>query len=110
LYEIALSVSIIILTASGQIYLKLAAINQNKFKKIVLLTFGYSIFLITIFISYLLMKVIPMKFFTIIMSLNYIAVMFASHKILNEKMTYNKLLGTLLVSLGVFVFMLDKII
>jgi len=95
------------MTASGQTFLKLGAnksIESRFFNKYVFI--GYLLFFLTIIVSYYLMKLIPMKNFTVIMSLNYIAVMIFSRMFLGEVIKKNRLIGTALVAFGIFVFLL----
>lgn len=104
--EILFAAMIILLTTIGQILLKKAALyNQQKAKSLQLIGLGYFLFIITVIFSYLLMKLIEMKYFTVIMSINYIAVMFAASIFLNEKLQQEKVIGTMLVALGIFIFM-----
>lgn len=102
-----IGILIILLTTVGQILLKVGADksqNQRLINGYVLL--GYVLFLITVLLSYFLMKVIPMKYFTVIMSLNYITVMIAAKIFLNEEIKTDRLIGTVMVAFGVLVFML----
>ena len=73
---IFISLMLIVLTANGQIFLKLGA-NKNRVASFIngYIIFGYILFFLTIILSYYLMKIVPLKYFTVIMSLNYIAVM-----------------------------------
>jgi len=97
---------IVFLTTLGQILLKKAALtHENRKKSLLFLVLGYSIFVITIGLSYLLMKMIPMKYFTVIMSLNYITVMLGAKLFLNERLNRQKIIGTSLVAIGILIFM-----
>lgn len=102
-----ISVLIIILTAAGQVFLKLGAdksINSGFVNYYVVA--GYFLFFVIIILSYYLMQLIPMKNFTVIMSLNYIAVMIAAKLFLNEEVNKETIIGTILVASGVIVFLL----
>lgn len=106
--EIIFALIIVLLTTSGQILLKKGALFQSACtKSLLFIGLGYFLFVLTIVSSYLLMKLIPMKYFTIIMSLNYIAVMFGASLFLNEKLERKKIIGTILVSIGILIFMLE---
>lgn len=97
---------IVFLTTAGQVFLKKAALShKNRKKSLLFLALGYSIFVVTIGLSYLLMKMIPMKYFTVIMSLNYITVMLGAKLFLNEKLNRQKIIGTSLVAVGILIFM-----
>lgn len=95
------------MTTSGQIFLKVGADKSkgslaiNKY-----ILSGYMLLILTIILSYFLMKIMPMKYFTVIMSLNYIAVLFAAKVFLNEKINRDRVTGTILIATGVFVFLL----
>lgn len=100
------AIIIIVLTTAGQILLKKGAIyNYDKIKSLQFIGLGYFLFVLTIVFSYLLMKLVAMKYFTVIMSINYIAVMFAASIFLNEKLKREKVIGTFLIALGIFIFM-----
>lgn len=104
--EFILACIIILLTTIGQILLKKGAIyHKERRKSLLFIGLGYFLFILTIGFSYLLMKIIPMKYFTIIMSLNYITVMFGANIFLNEKLEREKIVGTLFVAIGIFIFM-----
>ena len=104
---ISLALLIILLTTAGQIFLKLGA---DKAKESFFINgyvlFGYLLFLLTIMCSYYLMKIVPMKYFTVIMSLNYITVMVAAKVFLSEKINKDRFIGTMLVTCGVIVFLM----
>lgn len=106
--ELIFAVFIVLLTTAGQILLKKGAIHHDdRAKRLKLITIGYLLFVMTIGFSYLLMSLIPLKYFTIIMSLNYIAVMFGASMFLNEKLERKKIIGTVLVAIGISIFMLE---
>lgn len=106
--EMLLAFLIVGFTTAGQILLKKGAtINSNTMFNIYIVV-GYVLFLITIIVSYYLMKQIPMKYFTVIMSMNYLSVMFAAHFFLKEQLDRYKLFGTLFVAIGIVIFMGDK--
>ena len=104
---IFITLLIILLTTSGQIFLKLGA-DKSKGTNFInnYVIYGYLFFLLTIILSYYLMQIVPMKYFTVVMSLNYIAVMIVAKIFLNEKINKDRLTGTILVALGVFIFLI----
>ena len=104
---ISISILIILLTTAGQVFLKLGADKAEDARLInSFVLFGYILFLITVLLSYFLMKIIAMKYFTVIMSLNYITVVIAAKIFLGEKINKDRLIGTILIASGVFVFLL----
>lgn len=104
--EILFTFLIILLTTIGQILLKKGAMcSHQRIKSLQFIGLGYFLFVLTIVFSYLLMKLVPMKYFTVVMSLNYITVMFAASIFLNEKMGREKIIGTILVTVGIFIFL-----
>lgn len=106
--EILFTCLIVLLTTSGQILLKKGAIYRNeKIKSFQFIGLGYFLFILTIIFTYLLMKLVPMKYFTVIMSLSYIAVMFSANIFLNEKLERKKVIGTVLIVIGIMVFMYE---
>jgi len=107
--ELLFAFFIVFLTTAGQILLKKGAIYRTDRKKSLLfIGFGYLLFVMTILFSYMLMKIIEMKYFTVIMSLNYITVMFGASIFLNEKLGRKKVIGTILISIGILIFMIKR--
>jgi len=104
---ILLGISIVFLTAVGQILLKMGADNQNArhFLNRFVIS-GYVAFLLTIVLSYYLMKIIPMKYFTTIMSSSYVVVMVGSRIFLGETINRDRVLGTILITIGIFIFLI----
>ena len=102
-----IGILIILLTTVGQVFLKLGADKAGDARLInghVL--FAYILFLITVLLSYFLMKIIDMKYFTVIMSLNYVTVVVAAKMFLSEEIKKDRIVGTILITLGVVVFLL----
>jgi len=99
---ILLVIMSIMLTAVGQLLLKQSVFVKNY--KWFFLCSGYFSFFITVLMSYFLMKLIELKTFAVIMSINYVVVMILSALIFKEKMCKNKVIGTVFVLLGVIVF------
>lgn len=90
------------LTTAGQLLLKAA--SRNRRHAVAMLGFGYGLFVLTVILSFFLMRRLDLKFFTVIMSLSYVAVMMASAAMFKEKLTSRTMAGTLLVLAGAVVF------
>jgi multidrug transporter EmrE-like cation transporter len=90
----------IIFTTAGQLLLKLASNKNNN----IYLILGYTLFICVVFASYLLMQLIEFKYFTVIMSINYLTVMYASSIVFNETITKAKLIGTFFIIIGIIFF------
>lgn len=87
--------------------LKIGANKQSDSRfinKFVIL--GYITFLVTVFLTYYLMKVIPLKYFIVIMNCSYVVVMVGAKIFLGEVLTKDRILGTTLIASGVFLFLL----
>jgi len=93
----------IVLTTFGQILLKFSVIKNNKYYLFV----GYFLFLLVIIASYYLMKLIELKYFTVIMSLNYLTVFILSILLFKESINKSKILGIILVVFGIVIFSLN---
>jgi drug/metabolite transporter (DMT)-like permease len=100
------AVMIVVLTATGQILLKLGANSTVSliFNKYVLS--GYLLFILVMFLSAVLLRSVELKYFTIIVSLNYLVATIASTIFLNEQFTKNKLIACVLISVGAAIFAL----
>lgn len=94
----------ILFTAIGQILLKYAAISNKKS----FLICGYFLFVLVVIDSYFLMKYIELKYFTLIMTLSYLAVFSFSSWIFKEKINNMKVSGIIFVVAGVIVFSFGK--
>ena len=104
---VLVSILVILLTATGQILLKNGAKKQSDSRfvnRFVIL--GYIAFLVTVFLTYYLMKVIPLKYFIVIINSSYVVVMVGAKIFLREVLTKNRILGTTLIASGVFLFLL----
>jgi len=103
-----LCIAVIALTTAAQLLLKVGArrVPQHAILNGHVL-FGYSIFALTVVISFFLMQKIEMKYFTALMSMNFIAVAVLSALVLKEEMGRHRLLGTLLIASGVAIFVLS---
>ncbi len=91
----------ILFTVVGQLMLKHAVTSMRKY---VFLISGYALFFITVCLSYLIMKRIDLKYFTVIMSVNYFLVSLASAIIYKERMSFKFFVAVGLVVIGVFIF------
>jgi len=100
-----ISFIVVVLTVLGQLLLKHGSglMCKTSFVNPYIVT-GYSLFVIVIPLSYYLMSLIPMKNFTIIMTVNYVAVMFLSSFFLKDKLSRNKITGTFFVVIGIVIF------
>lgn len=99
---IIIAVGLIFLNTTGQLFLKKAALRggiNNPF-----LWIGYILFAISVIVSYFLMQYLPLVYFTVIMSLNYLSVMYASSWFFDEALTRYKIIGTCLVLIGMIIF------
>lgn len=102
---IVLASLIVIFTTIGQILLKRAALVLSANRMYLLISIAYTFFIIAVLLSYEILKTLELKYYTVIMSVNYIAVLVAAHYFLNEKITRVKLKGTLLIAIGIFIFL-----
>lgn len=103
--EIILAFLIIISTTIGQILLKKGALSSKKKVEYIFIILGYFLFVMAVIFSYQLMKIMPLKYYTVVMSINYITVMFAAKYFLKEKINRSKIIGTALVTIGIIVFL-----
>ena len=94
--ESILSASLVILfTTAGQIFLKRGAdLSVDKFFFNTSVLFGYLFFLVDVDFSYYLMKLVPMKYITVIMCLNSVAVSIATGLFLSEDIKHDRVVGT----------------
>lgn len=105
---ILFSIAVIALTTSAQLLLKVGARQaprSSSLNSYVLI--GYALFGFTVVISFFLMQQVEMKYFTALMSMNFIAVAVFSTLLLKEKMGRRRLIGTLLIASGVAIFVLS---
>lgn len=92
----------ILFTTTAQVLLKIASLQNKYINKY--LIFGYTLFILVIFISYILMHFIELKIFTIIMSINYLTVLISSNIIFKEKINKYKIYGIFSIILGIIIF------
>lgn len=105
---IPLVLIIIILTSVGQIFLKIGS-DSGKNSIIKILThpvslLGYLIFAIVAYLSIEAIREIELKVFFAVTSLTYVIVLFFSYLFLHEKITKNKIVGVIIITLGVIIF------
>jgi len=102
---ILLCISNVCSTTVAQLLLKMGALrsrNHERFSAYVLS--AYVLFVLTAIGSYFLMQRMEMKYFAGLMSVNYIMTAAASALILGEEMTLRRWVGTLLITIGVAIF------
>lgn len=106
-YVLLLIFSVFIASCS-QILLKISANKKYKNKLNEYLNSyvvaAYFIFFASTIITVLAYKGIELKYGGVIESVGYIFILILSKIILNEKITKNKVLGILLIMIGIFVF------
>ncbi|KLU57435.1 hypothetical protein EL84_02665 [Paenibacillus sp. VT-400] len=105
---IILSTLLVLINSLAQILLKLGAMRSRESKAILSINIpiliGYFLFLVTTVLSVYLLKVIPLKNFTLIIALNYIVTLLFSYIILKEKLSRQKFLASFMIIVGVIVF------
>lgn len=99
----------IILTAISQLLLKFGA--NKGIKKNIFFSFfniytlsGYSILLISTILSVFALQIIPLKITIMLLPLVYILVGFFSFIFLKESLSKNKLLGSIIIIIGIILF------
>jgi drug/metabolite transporter (DMT)-like permease len=102
--EYVLALLIMLTTTGGQIFLKKAALSEDKRSTVLLLSVGYGLFMFSVLFTYSFIKIVPLKYVTVVLSLNYLAVLFASKYFLDESLTKKKIIGTVLIAAGIAVF------
>lgn len=104
--NVLLGFLIVLITSVGQIFLKIGANKGGRliFNRYVIS--GYICFLSVIFLSAIIMKSIDFKYFTVIVSLNYLGATLMAIFILKEEVTWNKILGCIFISFGAVIFSL----
>jgi drug/metabolite transporter (DMT)-like permease len=90
----------ILFTTVGQLLLKYAAIKNSK----LFLASGYFLFVLVVVASYFLMKLLELKYFTVIMSLNYLTVFLLSAWMFKEELNKVKITGVFLIIIGIVIF------
>lgn len=97
----------IIFTSIGQLFLKLGTVNRKESVRLFINPFtvtGYlSILSVTVF-TVLALKDVNLKVLYAFMALSYILLLILSKIVLNEPLTKNKILATLIIFAGVIIF------
>jgi drug/metabolite transporter (DMT)-like permease len=99
---LAAALLVIALTTAGQMLLKKAA-EGGPYRIHALFT-GYTLFLITVSASFVLMHFMQLKYFVVIMNISYVTVMIASALLFEERLNAKRIAGTLLVVIGAVIF------
>jgi multidrug transporter EmrE-like cation transporter len=97
----------IMLTGIGQLFLKMGAKNKKNPGNIFLNPFtliGYLLILSATVFTVLALKTVDLKVLYALMALNYIVLLALSKIILDESITVNKFIATVLVFTGVVIF------
>ena len=92
------------INSMGQVCLVKANVHRNK--RFYFYALGYGLFVISVITMQFLMNYIEFKTLSIVISLNLLAVMFASVIFLKEKLTRKKVIGTLIVFLGSAIYLI----
>ena len=101
----------IIIANYSQILLKKATLHDydKKWKEYinVYVIVGYSLFTINAGINMFALKGIPLKTVPILESLSYFIMLFFSWLFLKEKITKRKLIGNMIIVIGIIVFLFE---
>jgi drug/metabolite transporter (DMT)-like permease len=102
--NMAIAAGIVVLTSLGQILLKLGAGSRSHliFNRYVIA--GYALFVLVMFLSAVLMRHVDLKYFSVIIGLNYLSGAVAAMIFLRESVNAKKLLGCVLIALGAAIF------
>ncbi len=97
------------IAALSQLILKIAALNPNGKNGILQyfdwrIILSYSMLFGTVFLNMIALRYIPYKFAPVLSSLSYVFVLFLGRLVLREKIRGKKLLGALLIFIGMIVF------
>jgi small multidrug resistance pump len=105
-----LTLAVVILTSVGHLLLKIAATRASASGSRIythpLSLFGYGIFAIVAFLSIYAMKGLDLKIFFALYSLTYICIPVLAFLVLKESFTRNKIIGVVVITLGVLLFYL----
>lgn len=97
-----ISFFLVFVNTLGQILLKKSTLVEGG--KVIYITLGYLLFFMAIIFSFYLMKTVELKYFTVIMSSIYLTVLLASAIVFKEKIDKNKIIGTIIVFVGMLIF------
>ncbi len=101
---IVLASFIILLTATGQVFLKLGAqLNTALFLNKYVMT-GYGIFVVVVCLSMALMSYLPLKYISIIVSFSYPATILFAGIFLGERITRKTFVACCVIVAGCIVF------
>ena len=104
---VLLGILVVVLNAAGQMLLKIGARRRSGHNLINrYVAAGYVLFFLVVLFSYFLMHVIELKYFAILMSMNYVAVAIAARFVLGEEISKQRAIGTLFIVAGVSVFLM----
>ena len=97
----------LLLTSIGQILLKLGAnlgvsLLLNRF-----VILGYLSFFFVMVLSTFLMTKIDLKYFGVLMSINYIVTILLANLVLGERVSLRRIAGCVLISIGATIFYFD---
>lgn len=103
-----LIVIISIINSMCQIFLKIGSKENRKYILIKMFNIytliGYGGFFVVTILTVYLLKHIPFKSITLILSLNFLFTLFFSWLILKERITKNKLISTAIIVTGVIIY------
>jgi drug/metabolite transporter (DMT)-like permease len=103
-----LTLIVVIFTSIGHLLLKMAATISSKTGGRIythpLSILGYAIFAFVAFLSIYAMKGLDMKVFFALNSLTYICIPILGFLVLRESFTRNKIIGIVIISVGVLLF------
>lgn len=94
----------IMVTTLAQLILRLGAARAAERVMNLTVMFGYALLFSVLIVSYMLMRFIEFKYFVVIMSSIYVTTMLAAFIFLKEKVNVYKVLGTVIISIGIAVF------
>jgi len=110
MFFVILGVSIIVLlTGIAHILLKLGSrqeMGRTRFGLIInpITISGYGLFVLVTLLSVIVLRFIPLKVLTAFSGLTFVVVLGLSHTILKEPIDREKIIGVLLIALGVIIF------
>ncbi|MDP2797274.1 MAG: hypothetical protein Q8N94_07170 [Methanoregula sp.] len=103
-----LTLIVILFTSIGHLLLKIGAIHASisgaRIYTNPVSIAGYLIFAFVAFVSIYAMKGLDMKVFFALNSLTYICIPILAYLILKESFTKNKIVGIIIISIGVIIF------
>jgi small multidrug resistance pump len=103
-----LTLIVVVFTSIGHLLLKIAATrvaeSGGRLYTHPLSVTGYGIFAFVAFLSIYAMKGLDMKVFFALNSLTYICIPILAYLVLRESVTRNKVIGVIIISIGVLLF------